>query len=187
MSCRLGAIVLYCVLMVSQCCWFAFWICGGVGWLSWRILQFVSRGVQWSKWHHSPLQRKYAVHCQRCRDHQYQYPHIFLLAAVMSRDALIVRSRLSWCSSSSSRNCSNIGMYGDCGFDVSMFGALNASAALLLFPALDMLAVRGDLTMPNMKVLVDPSLGTDSGRHHCNRCKLNINNPFTSIVQFGRR
>lgn len=42
--------------------------------------------------------------------------HIFLLAAVMSRDALITRSRRSWCSSSSALNTSNIGMYGDLDF-----------------------------------------------------------------------
>ena len=39
--------------------------------------------------------------------------YIFLLKAVMSREALITRSRLSWCSSSSARNVSNMGMYGD--------------------------------------------------------------------------
>ena len=42
--------------------------------------------------------------------------HIFLLAAVMSRDALMIFSRLSWCSSSSVRKPSNMAMYGDDGW-----------------------------------------------------------------------
>lgn len=41
-------------------------------------------------------------------------PHIFFDAAVMSRDALMVRSRRSWCSSSSARKVSNMGRKGDC-------------------------------------------------------------------------
>lgn len=51
--------------------------------------------------------------------------HIFLLAAVMSRDALMTRSRLSWCSSSSARKASNIGMKGEegGGFEWSMISA----------------------------------------------------------------
>lgn len=32
----------------------------------------------------------------------------------MSREALMMRSRRSWCSSSSLRNVSNMGRYGDC-------------------------------------------------------------------------
>ena len=40
-------------------------------------------------------------------------PHIFFDEAVMSREALMTRSRLSWCSSSSLRKVSNIGMNGD--------------------------------------------------------------------------
>ena len=36
--------------------------------------------------------------------------HIFLLWAVMSLEALTIRSRRSWCSSSSVRKVSNIGM-----------------------------------------------------------------------------
>lgn len=39
--------------------------------------------------------------------------HIFLLNAVISREALIMRSRRSWCSSRLSRNFSNMGMNGD--------------------------------------------------------------------------
>ena len=39
--------------------------------------------------------------------------YIFLLKAVISLEALITRSRLSWCSSSSARNVSNMGIYGD--------------------------------------------------------------------------
>jgi len=39
---------------------------------------------------------------------------IFFDAAVMSRDALMVRSRRSWCSSNSARKVSNMGMKGDC-------------------------------------------------------------------------
>ncbi len=41
--------------------------------------------------------------------------HIFLLSAVMSLEALMIRSRRSWCSSSSLRKVSNIGMKGDAG------------------------------------------------------------------------
>ena len=41
--------------------------------------------------------------------------HIFLLKAVMSRDAFIMRSRRSWCSSSSRRKVSNMGMKGEMG------------------------------------------------------------------------
>lgn len=39
--------------------------------------------------------------------------HIFLLSAVMSRDAFMMRSRRSWCESSSSRKVSNMGMKGE--------------------------------------------------------------------------
>ncbi len=39
--------------------------------------------------------------------------HIFLLKAVMSREALMIRSLRSWCSSSSLRKTSNMGMNGD--------------------------------------------------------------------------
>ena len=40
-------------------------------------------------------------------------PHIFLEAAVISREALIMRSLRSWCSSSSAQNRSKSGMKGD--------------------------------------------------------------------------
>lgn len=39
--------------------------------------------------------------------------YIFFEAAVTSRDALIILSRRSWCSSSSARKVSNMGMNGD--------------------------------------------------------------------------
>ena len=39
--------------------------------------------------------------------------HIFLLRAVTSLDALMMRSRRSWCSSSSLRKASNMGMKGE--------------------------------------------------------------------------
>ena len=48
--------------------------------------------------------------------------HIFLLNAVMSREALMMRSRRSWCSSSSLRKDSNAGMNGDGALDESMVG-----------------------------------------------------------------
>ena len=41
--------------------------------------------------------------------------HIFLLSAVMSLEALMIRSRRSWCSSNSRRNVSNMDMKGDAG------------------------------------------------------------------------
>ena len=41
--------------------------------------------------------------------------HIFLLSPVMSLEALMIRSRRSWCSSNSLRKVSNIGMKGDAG------------------------------------------------------------------------
>ena len=44
-----------------------------------------------------------------------QLAHIFLLSAVMSLEALMIRSRRSWCSSSSLRKVSNIDMKGDSG------------------------------------------------------------------------
>lgn len=47
--------------------------------------------------------------------------HIFLLKAVMSREALMMRSLRSWCSSSSLRKTSNMGMNGDV-TDVSLLG-----------------------------------------------------------------
>jgi hypothetical protein len=43
-----------------------------------------------------------------------QETDIFFDAAVISRDALMVRSRRSWCSSNSARNVSNMGRKGDC-------------------------------------------------------------------------
>ena len=39
--------------------------------------------------------------------------HIFLLRAVISREALITRSRRSWCSSSSARKVENMEMKGE--------------------------------------------------------------------------
>ena len=44
-----------------------------------------------------------------------QLAHIFLLSAVMSLEALMIRSRRSWCSSNSLRKVSNIDMKGDAG------------------------------------------------------------------------
>ena len=44
-----------------------------------------------------------------------QLAHIFLLSPVMSLEALMIRSRRSWCSSNSVRKVSNIGMKGDAG------------------------------------------------------------------------
>ena len=44
-----------------------------------------------------------------------QFAHIFLLSAVMSLEALMIRSRRSWCSSNSLRKVSNMGMKGDTG------------------------------------------------------------------------
>ena len=44
-----------------------------------------------------------------------QLAHIFLLSAVMSLEALMIRSRRSWCSSTSLRKVSNIDMKGDAG------------------------------------------------------------------------
>ena len=41
--------------------------------------------------------------------------YIFLLKAVISLEALMTRSRLSWCSSSSARKVSNMGIKGDVG------------------------------------------------------------------------
>lgn len=46
-------------------------------------------------------------------EHERCGAHIFLLSAVISREALIMRSRRSWCSSRLSRNFSNMGMKGD--------------------------------------------------------------------------
>lgn len=49
--------------------------------------------------------------------------YIFLLFAVISLDAFSTRSRRSWCSSSSARKYSNIGIYGE----------LEASGVILSF------------------------------------------------------
>lgn len=46
--------------------------------------------------------------------------YIFLLFAVMSRDAFMIRSRRSWCVSSSDRKVWNMGMYGDVDVDVGV-------------------------------------------------------------------
>ena len=43
------------------------------------------------------------------------FAHIFLLNAVMSLETLIIRSRRSWCSSSSLRKVSNIDIKGEDG------------------------------------------------------------------------
>jgi hypothetical protein len=134
-----------------------------------------------------PLKRKYAATYQLVRIQQLQYTYIFLLAAVMSRDALIVRSRLSWCSSSSSRNCSNIDMKGDCGFEVSMFGSLKASAALLLSPALDMLDVRDNLKVSNEKSWWTLVLaGTWRTRNHLDNINLDYLSSFYPDVPLAQ-
>jgi hypothetical protein len=46
-----------------------------------------------------------------------QETNIFFDAAVISREALMVRSRRSWCSSNSARKVSNMGRKGDCWTD----------------------------------------------------------------------
>lgn len=60
-------------------------------------------------------------------------PHIFLLSAVMSREALTMRSLRSWCSSNSLRKDSNIGMNGDTVVAVSILLLLGAC----LMPLID--------------------------------------------------
>jgi hypothetical protein len=67
--------------------------------------------------------------------------HIFLLAAVISREAFMIRSLRSWCSSSSVRKVSNMGMNGDtfpsCGFSTPSWFLLTPSIwACLLAMAL---------------------------------------------------
>lgn len=52
------------------------------------------------------------------------WSHIFLLNAVMSREALMMRSRRSWCSSSSLRKLSNMGMKGEGFVDIFSFSVL---------------------------------------------------------------
>lgn len=59
-------------------------------------------------------------------------PHIFLLSAVISREALKMRSLRSWCSSNSVRKDSNMDMNGDTVDAVSILLSLGACLVPLI-------------------------------------------------------
>ena len=59
-------------------------------------------------------------HQKSCRPLLGRESHIFLLRAVISREALITRSRRSWCSSSSARNVENMEVKGEAGFEAAI-------------------------------------------------------------------
>ena len=79
--------------------------------------------------------RKYKRHdtrvCAACS-------HIFLLSAVMSLETLIIRSRRSWCSSSSLRKVSNIDMKGDAAGAATCFPLVSSCLASVIFDQLIM-------------------------------------------------
>lgn len=62
----------------------------------------------------------------------------------MSRDALIMRSRRSWCSSRLSRNFSNMGMKGEVG-DKGIGAASRGSFSLAIADKLIRLVMVGDV------------------------------------------
>ena len=67
--------------------------------------------------------------------------YFFFDAAVTSRETLVTRSRLSWCSSNSARKCSNMGRKGDVVSAVEETAGLEPSMS-----ARDRLRLIGDVT-----------------------------------------